>query len=168
LYDTFGRLLNSDPKEETIQKFIENNLIVLHQFSAERIIFKPAILTKYRADFGILTPQKELILIEIEHTKTRLLRKDGGEAGGLTHAIDQVENWLRTVDDHRIAFLSELNIEPDAVSAVRGVVIAGRDKGQDAKQLRALKGRDRGRILFRTFDDLLFSVGSLARDMVKL
>ena len=168
LYDTFDHLLNSEPKEETIQKFIEKNTIILHEYPAVRIIFKPTILTQYRADFGIVTPQKELILIEIEHTRTKLLRKNGGEASELSHAIDQVEDWLRTADDHRVAFLSELSIDPSSVSVVRGVVIAGRDKGQDAKHLRSLKGRDRGRVSFRTFDDLLFSVRSLARDMGKL
>ena len=168
LFDTFDHLLNSDPKEETIQKFIEKNTIILHEYPAVRIIFKPTILTQYRADFGIVTPQKELILIEIEHTRTKLLRKNGGVASELSHAIDQVEDWLRTADDHRVAFLSELSIDPSSVSLVRGVVIAGRDRGQDAKHLRALRGRDRGRVSFRTFDDLLFSVEALARDMGKL
>ena len=128
LFDTFEHLLDSDPKEETIQKFIEQNPIILREYPAVRIIFKPPILTKHRADFGILTPQKELIPVEIEHTRTRLLRKNGGEASELSHAIDQVEDWLRTADDHRAAFLSELFIEPDQVSMVRGVVIAGRDR----------------------------------------
>ena len=89
-------------------------------------------------------------------------------ASELSHAIDQVEDWLRTADDHRVAFLSELSIDPSSVSLVRGVVIAGRDRGQDAKHLRALRGRDRGKVWFRTFDDLLFSVEALARDMGKL
>ena len=61
----FVKLINSKPKEEILQKFIEENLILLHQFPAEEILFKPPILTFFNADFVIITHQKELILIEI-------------------------------------------------------------------------------------------------------
>jgi hypothetical protein len=122
----------------------------------------------HRADFSIVTPQKELILIEIENTRTRLLKKDGGMAAPLSHAFDQVQDWLHVVNDHKLAVLDTLNVHRDMVSTVRGVVIAGRDKGQDAAHLKRLKGIDRGRVSFLTFDDLLFSVGALVRDIGSL
>lgn len=70
----FRALLDRDPAEEVLQKFIERNPIVLHQFPALKIFFKPKILTFFTADFAIVTPQKELLLIEIETMHTRLLR----------------------------------------------------------------------------------------------
>ena len=48
---------------------------------------------------------------------------------------------------------------------VRGVVIAGRDVGYDAHHLRKLKGVDRGRITFLTYDDLYFSLDALIKHM---
>lgn len=162
----FNRLLDRSPSEETLQQFIQDNPILLHQFPAEKLFFKPAILNLFKADFAILTSQKELILIEIENTKTRLMKKNGDAAAPLGHSMDQVRNWLHVVDEHRLAVLQGLGI--DRVSSVRGVVIAGRDALYNREHLRRLKGVDWGRIGFLTFDDLAFSLAALADRMTKL
>jgi|LQYC01.1.fsa_nt_gi hypothetical protein len=159
----FVELISRSPREELLQKFIEENPILLHQFPAERIIPKPPILTFYNADFGIVTPQKELILIELEKTTTLLMKKNGDIAAPLNHAFDQVRNWLHKVDEHRLTVLDSLQIEREAVSSIRGVVVAGRDVGYDARDLRKLKGVDYGRIAFLTYDDLLFAMDALIR-----
>lgn len=159
----FSQLIARNPREELLQQFINKNPILLHQFPAERIIVKPKILTSYCADFGIITPQKELLLIELEKTTTRLMTKDGDMAAPLTHAFDQVRNWLHEIDEHRLAVLDSLDIERDAVSVVRGIVIAGRDVGYDSRNLRRLKGADYGRVAFLTYDDILFALGALIR-----
>ena len=161
LLTEFRKLLDSVPNEETLQKFLEQNPILLHQFPAENLFFKPPILTFFKADLAIVTPQKELILIEIERSSTRLLKKDGGEAAPLRHAFDQVQSWLHTVDEYRLAVLDSLDINRRMVSSVRGVVIAGRDAGYDAEHLRRLKGIDRGRVAFLTYDDLAFSLAAI-------
>lgn len=159
----FAQLISRNPREELLQKFIDENPILLHQFPAERIIPKPPILTSYLADFGIVTPQKELILVELEKTTTRLMKKDGDIAAPLNHAFGQVRNWLHEVDEHRLAVLDSLKIAREAVSSIRGIVIAGRDIGYDARDLRKLKGADYGRIAFLTYDDLLFAMDVLIR-----
>jgi Domain of unknown function (DUF4263) len=159
----FAQLVSSAKKEEQLQQFIQNNPVVLHQFPAERLFPKPAILTFFAADFAILSPQRELLLIELEKPDTRLLKKDGGIAASLSHAFDQVRDWLHTVDEHRVAVLDCLKINRDQVSSVRAVVIAGRDSGYDAYHLRKLKGEDRGRVRFFTYDDLTYSLDHLIK-----
>lgn len=161
--DAYARLLTSAKCEEDLQKFIEKNPVLLHQFPAERLFPKPAILTFFNADFAVVTPMRELILIELERADTRLMRKNGDVAAPLSHALDQVSDWLQVVDDHRLAVLASLGVEKEQVSSVRGVVIAGRDIGCDAQQLRKLKGVDRGRISLLTYDDVLFSLDALIR-----
>lgn len=163
--DEFLRLINASPTEEQIQKFIEHNPILLHQFPAEKLFFKPPILTKFRADFGIVTPQKELVLVEIEPANLRLLKKDGDQTAGLQHAFHQVHSWLRVADDHRLAMLDSLNVGRDMVSRVRGVVIAGRNRGNDAADLHRLKGIDHGSVSLLTYDDLADSMATLAQQM---
>jgi hypothetical protein len=118
-------------------------------------------LTRYIADFAILSPQRELILIEIEPPKVKLLRKNGDHAASLTHAVNQVQNWLQVASDHRNAFLSELKLDVGAVGTIRGVVIAGRDKGYDGAHLRQLKSVFSGNIIVLTYDDLLGSLTTL-------
>lgn len=164
----FSKLLDKSPDEEVIQKFIEGNLVLLHLFPAVNIFFKPSLLNLYKADFAIVTTGKELILIEIEKVSTRLLKADGGIAAPLSHAFDQVRNWLHVVDDHRLAVLDGLKISRDLVGIVRGVVIAGRDRGQDAEHLRRLKADFRTRVSFLTFDDLAHSLGALSRQVSAL
>jgi Domain of unknown function (DUF4263) len=103
-----------------------------------------------------------------EKTSTRLLNKKGGKASSLQHAFDQVQDWLHVIDEHRLAVLDSLKIDRESVASVRGVVIAGRDQGYDAKQLRVLKGVDFGRITFLTYDDLLFGLVDLLNNLKKL
>ena len=164
----FSKLIESNSKEEPIQKFLEDNPIILRQFPAERILFKPPILTRYVADFAVLTPQLELILIEIETVKTALLKKDGDQAAPLTHAVNQVQNWLQVFDEHRLACLAEQKIAPELVAHIRGVVIAGRDKGYDTAHLRTLKSIFSGRISLLTYDDLTAGLGALVEQIGRL
>lgn len=159
----FGKLVDADPPEEVLQKFIENNPVLLHQFPAERLFFKPAILTRFKADFGIVTPQKELVLIEIERASTRLLKKNGDQHSDLTHALGQIHSWLHEADEHRLALLDGLNVPRDMVGKIRGVVIAGRDAGNDAGHLRRLKGADLGRVSLFAYDDILAGLAALAQ-----
>ena len=168
LLGDFKRVLDTATDEETLQRFIEDNPIVLHQFPAEKIFFKPPILTFFKADFAVVTPQGELILIEIEKATMRLLKTDGGEAAPLTHAFDQVQRWLYTIGEHRLAVLDSLKIDRGTVSSVRGVVIAGRDSGYDAEDMRRLKGVDRGRITFLTYDDLSSNLVTLIKKMTQI
>ena len=51
----FTNLLDTDPPEESLQQFIEQNPILLHQFPAEKLFFKPPILTRFKADFAVVT-----------------------------------------------------------------------------------------------------------------
>lgn len=163
----FAECLNAAKKEEQVQKFIEKNPIILHQFPSIRIFHKPPILTDFVADFALVTPKRELILVELEKADTRLLTKKGGESSDLTHAKDQVRQWLRKVDDHLLAVLDSLKVTSEQVSSVKGVVIAGRDSEYNKEHLRTLKGADAGsRISFYTYDDLLVALDSLINNMM--
>lgn len=153
--DNFAKLIQSTCSEETIQKFIEANELLLQRFSAIKLFRKPPILTFHKADFAILTPEKHLLLIEIERANLKILKKDGAQTKDLTHAFHQVENWLSVTRNHLSAVLKCLDLDEHAVSMVRGVVIAGRDCDCRADHLTQLKGRDVGPISFCTYDDLL-------------
>jgi hypothetical protein len=166
--DKFEVLLAQGPPEEEIQKFIEDNPILLHRFAADRIIPKASILAKYKTDFAIQSKTGELFLIEIEHSRHKLLLKNGGRTAAFNHAFDQANDWLRLAATHRVACLDMLGIKHDAVSAVRGVVIMGRDRDHDAAQLQQLKGTDFGQIAFYTYDDLLGGLGSLINDVKRI
>lgn len=163
-------LLEKKLLEEKIQKFIEHNPILLHQFVPnveDGIIFKPKFSNKFIGDFAFTTPQNELLLIEIEPLIT-LTTKGGRMSSKLTHAFGQVNDWLNKIDDHKAAVLDDLGVQPEKVGKVRGVVIAGRNSGHDQKQLRNIKRTDHGRVSFFTYDDILSSIDILIDSMKKL
>lgn len=165
---SFEHLLDKTAPEETFQKFIEENPVLLHQFSPERLFFKAPVLSSYKTDFAVLTPKRELVLIELERPNTKLLKKDGGVHSELQHAFDQVRDWLHLADEHRVAVLDNIGVDRILVGSVRGVVIAGRDKGYSTDHLRKLKGADFGRSTFMTYDDLLGGLAALVRNIEQL
>jgi len=162
-------LVDQDVREEELQQFINTNPVVLHTLAAaDRIFVKPSILTRYVADYAILTPKKQLLLVEIERASTRLLKQDGHIASPLQHAMDQVHDWLRVANEHRAAILDSLELKPSDVAAVRGVVVAGRDGSCSADNLRHLKARDLGPIAFVTYDDVVAGVHNFAAEIAQL
>ncbi|MCI5105117.1 MAG: DUF4263 domain-containing protein [Pseudomonadales bacterium] len=168
IYSEFTELLKCNPKEEALQVYLQDHLILFHQFTAERIIFKPPVMNKHKADFAILRSNKELLLIEIERADTRLLTNTGHKAAPLNHAFSQVEDWLHCFDDHRLAILDDIGLKREDVSNVKGVVIAGTESGYDAAELRKIKSADYGRIVFLTYDDIASGLRSLIDGIGKI
>ena len=171
LEDIRGRFLNlldTDPTEEQVQQFIEEYPILLHQFSPQRILYKPPILSRYETDIVILNHKKELILIELEKPGKKLLKRDGGITAYVQHAFDQVTDWLQEIEQHRLAVLDCLDIGTSEVSKVRGVVIMGREHGYEEKHLLKLKWKDFGKVELLTYDDLLRNLGGLAQNINEL
>lgn len=171
LEDIGGRFLNllgTDPTEEQVQQFIEEYPILLHQFSPQRILYKPPILSRYVTDIVILNHKKELILIELEKPGKKLLKQDGGITAETQHAFNQVNDWLYEIEQHRPAVLDCLDIGTNEVSKVKGAVIIGRESGYEQKHLLKLKWKDFGKVELFTYDDLLRNLGGLARNIEDL
>ena len=157
----FAKLVSSNPPEEDIQQFMQNNTILLTVFDPKRIFFKPPLLTKFKADIAILNHKKELLLIELERPSLQLLKQDGGVCAEL-NKLQQVNDWLHLAEEQRVAVLSCIgNLTLADVSKARGVIVAGTDKGYDAEQLRHFKWTDFGNdITVFTYDDLISYVVS--------
>jgi hypothetical protein len=169
IYHNFASLLQTAACEETFQKFLEENPVVLHQFSAEKLFLKAPILSLRKTDFAIVNHQHELILIELEKPDTRLMKADGNIHSELQHAMGQAREWLHHADEHRLAVLQCIGVGQNEVGAVRAVVIAGKDRDYEAEHLRRLKG-DAGyaRVKVLTYDDLLANFGTLIRGIDSL
>jgi Domain of unknown function (DUF4263) len=166
IYSDLIELLDVDPSEETLQQYIAANLVALHTIApADKIFIKAAILTRYKTDFAILTPSRELVLVEIEKAGTRLMKSDGGVASPLQHAFDQVNDWLHAVNEHRAAVLDGLGLKSEQVTRIRGVVVAGRDRAYDPDHLRKLKAREFGPVRLLTYDDLAANLQALASEV---
>ncbi len=167
LYNNFLEFLNTNPSEPEVYKFIKENELLLHQFSPNRIFYKPPITPKYETDIVILNHQKELILIELESPEKQILKQKGGIHHETQHAFDQVRDWLHEFNRNRLAALDCLDLKLDEVTKVKACVIIGRDKNCNEEHLFKVKSSDLGLELL-TYDDLLRGLGALARDIEHL
>lgn len=150
----FRQLIATAQREEEVQQFLQTHHIFWHFLSPKKILHKPRILTHYTADFGVVSSQRVLYLVEIEKPSTKLARKGGGTHSEATHGLDQIRDWRRVVQDHRHALLQELGINPGQVSEVRFVFVAGTDSSEAAR----LRGNVADDVTILTFEDLAASV----------
>ncbi|MEK7530277.1 MAG: Shedu anti-phage system protein SduA domain-containing protein [Patescibacteria group bacterium] len=158
----FEEVIEHSKTEEEIQKFIELHPIVLACFSPEFLKFKAPATAKFKTDFALLNQKGELVLIEIEKANTPLFTKMGTQHSKLTQAIGQVEDWLKEARRNKLGVIDDLGINGvsiDMVTAVKGVVIAGRSLKKYDTHIEKLHARQD--ISFFTFDDLLKSLRNI-------
>ncbi len=160
----YVKTLNTNPKEELMQKFFEKHTILFHFFSPLRIINKAPILNQYVTDFSILSKNGTLYLIEIEKPGKLITTKKGGRTADFNHPFDQVRDWLHLFNNHRFTILSDWNIDTKEVTKIKGIVIYGRDHNCKENDLLKIKSSDFGEIVFYTYDDLANSLTSIIQD----
>ncbi|MDB5325388.1 MAG: hypothetical protein JWM57_957 [Phycisphaerales bacterium] len=154
LASDYHTLINSSPSEEIVQVFLENHPLFWSFLSPVQIIHKPSILTRYKADFAILSASKSLIFIEIEKPTTRLTKANGGLSADVQAGFDQVRDWRTVIADHRLAVINELGLTPDQVHQIRFIVIAGLAHKISPNQLHKFRQNIYAEAEFFTFDDL--------------
>ncbi|HEY2584143.1 MAG TPA: Shedu anti-phage system protein SduA domain-containing protein [Tepidisphaeraceae bacterium] len=125
ILERYLAVILGEPTEEAVQQFLQENPILWSFLSPVKILHKPPVLTKKRADFGILSAGRVLYLIEIEKPQTRLVRKSGGVSAELQAGLDQIRDWRVIVGNHRGALLDELGFKSDEVDDVRFLLVAG-------------------------------------------
>lgn len=121
----YEQLIENASDEEPVQKFLEEHSLFWGFLSPVKILHKPAILTKKRADFGVLTAQKILYLIELEKPSTKLTNKDGAISGEIQRGANQIRDWQLVVSNHRLSLLSELGVKETEVQEIRYLLIGG-------------------------------------------
>ena len=165
----FQALIGSSPAEEQVQEFIEAHPVVWSFLSPIKILHKPPVLTKKKADFGVLTSHKILYLIEIEKPQTQLATKLTTTSAELQRGIDQIKDWGVVVGDHRHALLSELDLKDDDVHDIRYLLIAGTAHKTTKEALIKLKRSPLAlNTQFMCFDELaaiLFTLGGQLDDL---
>lgn len=114
-----------EENEEVFQQYLQDHPLFWNFLAPLRIWHKPPILTKYNADFAILTRMRVLYFVEIEKPKTTLIKADGGVHSELQTGLDQIRNWKIEIDKRREAVLSGLNLEQKEVHEIGYIVIAG-------------------------------------------
>jgi hypothetical protein len=124
----FEDILN-DPNtdERAVQEFLEDpaHMFIVSQVNQEIFPRRSIGNGKYIPDFIVLKPDNDYHFIEIENPQKEIYQSNTGEqAAHLTHAISQVQDWLRYVEDNRDTVRREDDLK--SIYKPTGEVVAGR------------------------------------------
>jgi hypothetical protein len=107
-------------------------------------------------DFVLQEANGDYLLVELERADHQLFRADGQQAEPVTHAINQVIDWFRYVQDNRDMLVREHDLE-GLSTAPRGLVVMGRSNSLSDENKHKLKviAEMHPRLAVVTYDELL-------------
>jgi hypothetical protein len=138
-----------DGNEEPLHQFIKANPELLCPTHYQ--VWSKLSLGKRDTDFVFREPSGDYLLVELEKPSHLLFRVDGQQREELTHAIDQVTDWRRYIEDNLRTVQQELGLDgissnPSCLIVIGRIVVArggGQAKAQRASKFRAeIKNRD--------------------------
>jgi hypothetical protein len=119
------------------------------------------------SDFVMREVPNDYVLIEIEAPYREVFRRDGQPRAELTHAVDQVNDWLAYIRDNRERVEKELGLAGISASP-RAVVVIGRSSAlseENRRKLLTMQERQ-PRLQILTYDDVLSSARSLLESLL--
>jgi len=165
----YEQLIEATTDEESVQKYLEEHPVFWSFLSPTKILHKPAVLTKKKADFGIVSTQKVLYLVEIEKPTTRLTNQDGSISAEIQKGANQIRDWQMVVGNHRLALLSELDLKESDVHEIRYLLIGGLARRTNAEGLTKLRRSPLApNTDFYCFDELGSFLHTLAGELRRL
>lgn len=165
----YERLIEIATDEETVQQYFERHPILWAFLSPVKILYKPPVLTKKRADFGIVSAQKILYLVELEKPRTRLVNRDGSISQEIQRGAEQIRDWQLIVGNDRRTFLSELGIKEEEVQEIHYLLVGGLARRTNIVGLTKLRRSPLApNTAFYSFDELGLFLHSLATELRSL
>ncbi len=140
--------------EEPLHQFIKSNpMLLCPTYDA---VWSKVPFGNHVSDFVIREAPNDYVLVEIEAPIRELFRKDGQQRQELTHAIDQINDWLAYIADNRQLVERENSFDGISVNP-RALVVIGKSAGltdENRRKLVTLQERQ-PRLRILTYDDLL-------------
>ena len=161
----FEDLLEQTTREEELQAFLAENPVVLSP-AAQNIYPKHKLGKEHVCDFVIERAEADYVLVEIEAASRRLFTKKGDPFHELSHAQQQVEDWLEWVS-HNTSYAEQ---SLPGISDPEAWVVIGRDKMLTGSQKVKLRRRNKAlhHITIMTYDQLLNSARSHLDNLIRM
>jgi hypothetical protein len=142
--------------EAPLQTFLEAHPSLLSPTHTR--MWRKLRLGKHVTDFVFREAGNDYLLVELEAPTRTLFRRDGQVHEELTHAIDQVSDWVRYIEDNQATVQGELELGGIS-TAPRALVVIGRSAHLNASNLRKLRTIQNANPKLRifTYDDLFSS-----------
>lgn len=124
-------------------------------------------LGKRATDFVFRDAAGDYLLVELERPSHQLFRYDGQQREPLTHAIDQVADWVRYLEDNLTTVQRELGLHGISTSP-RCLVVIGRTSSLSDENRRKLVTieNQHPRLKIATYDDVLALAKASAENLL--
>jgi hypothetical protein len=140
--------------EEPVDQFLKQHPELLCPTS-DRRWFKLAFGDTV-SDFVFREPTNDYLLVEIEAPVRELFRRDGQQRQELTHAINQITDWIQFICDNKEAVENDLGLVGIS-TAPRSLVVMGRSASltdENRRKLVTLQAQH-AKLRIMTYDDVL-------------
>jgi hypothetical protein len=111
------------------------------------------------SDFVFHEPYNDYLLVEIEAPIRELFRKDGQQREELTHAINQIIDWIQYIADNKQRVEEELGLVGISTNP-RSLVVIGRSASlteENRRKLATLQAQQ-NKLRILTYDDVIAAV----------
>jgi hypothetical protein len=111
-----------------------------------------------KSDFVFREPHNDYLLVEIEAPIREIFRKDGQQREELTHAINQIMDWIQYIVDNKQKVEQELGLTGISTNP-RTLVVIGRSAeltAEDRRKLETLQAQQ-NKLRILTYDDLIMA-----------
>jgi hypothetical protein len=152
LLEEFERLLVGP--EEPVHQFLKSHpelLCPTMERSWSKLPFGDRI-----SDFVFCEPHNDYELVELEAPIRELFRRDGQQREELTHAINQILDWLQYIANNKEKVESELGLQGISTNP-RTLIVIGRSASlteQNRRKLSTIQA-SQNKLRILTYDDLL-------------
>lgn len=153
----------ANTKEKHLHEFLLNNPIALDSYGLQ-VMSEVRLGKQYRIDLILQYSlvSRRIMLIELERSDIPIFTKKGRQRSEVTHAIQQVEDWLRWWKENP----SQVPQPLDSSIPVDGLVVIGRSEGMDEDTKRRLLHLNSHRkVKVITYDDLLEQIKALITNL---
>jgi Domain of unknown function (DUF4263) len=109
-----------------------------------------------KSDFVFREPHDDYLLVEIEAPVRQIFRQDGQQREELTHAINQIVDWLQYISDNKQGVEQDLGLQGISTNP-RTLVVIGRSASLTADNRRKLETlqAQQNKLRILTYDDVL-------------
>ncbi|MEA2621823.1 MAG: hypothetical protein QOH61_733 [Chloroflexota bacterium] len=120
LLDEFEHMLGAGASEETHQKFLADNPVLLDPL-ASMVVPKQRLGTEFATDFVVRRLDDRFVLVEIERPDTPIMTRAGDFSAQFTHAFGQVLDFQRWVEDNS----AYADRRMPGIASPRGLLVIG-------------------------------------------
>jgi hypothetical protein len=151
--------------EEPLHQFIRENPSLLNPTYCR--VWSKLPLGNKVTDFVFRQPSGDYLLVELERPSRQLFRSDGQQHSDLTHAIGQIVDWRRYIEDNLGTVQKELGLHGIS-SNPPCLIVIGRSSSlsdEDKRKLVTLENWT-PRLKIMTYDDLLANARATAENFL--